>query len=47
MISMKMLKNPVFVMNPREHTKYKVWDLSGNSMHLEYNLVVNERIKLL
>ena len=46
-VPMKMLKNPVFVMNPREHTKYKVWDLSGNSMHLEYNLVVNERIKLL
>jgi len=42
-----VLSNPIFVLNPREHTKYKVWDFSGNSMHLEYNLVVNERVKLL
>ena len=43
----KMLKSAIFVLNPREKTQWKVWDFSGNSMHLEYNLVLNAKLEII
>ena len=43
----KMLDGAIFVLNPREKTQWKVWDFSGNSMHLEYNLVLNAKLELI